>query len=79
MQTAAFGQERTFNRSDSIHIGEPATPPRIALARGPTDWPEADFDQTYLNEPEEAEPVPEFEFDQTVSWPHQGTDASRSF
>ena len=51
-----------------IHIGEPATPPRIAPTRGPPDWLEADLDQTYLNETEEAEPVPEFDFDQTLSW-----------
>ena len=60
-----------------IHIGEPVTPPQIALARlpvrrtltgGPPDWSEADFDQTYPNDSEQAEPVPEYEFDQTVSW-----------
>ena len=32
-----------------IHIGEPATKPRIATARTPPDWREADIDQTYLN------------------------------
>ena len=48
-----------------IYIGEPATPPRIAPARAPPDWLEADFDQTILDE---AEPVPGFEFDQTMSW-----------
>ena len=51
-----------------IYIGEPATPPRIAPARAPPDWLEADFDQTILDESEEAEPVPDFEFDQTVNW-----------
>ena len=51
-----------------IYIGEPATPPRIAPARAPPDWLEADFDQTYPSVSEEAEPLPEFEFDQTVSW-----------
>jgi len=51
-----------------IHIGEPAIPPRIAPARALPDWLEADFDQTYPNESEAAEPVREFEFDQTVSW-----------
>jgi len=29
---------------------------------------EADFDQAYRSESEQAEPVPEFEFDQTVNW-----------
>ena len=51
-----------------IHIGEPATPPRIAPARAPPDWLEADFDQTDPNKSQEVEPVPEFEFDQTVNW-----------
>jgi hypothetical protein len=32
-----------------IHIGEPVTPPQIAVARGPPDWLKADFDQTHLN------------------------------
>jgi len=51
-----------------IHIGEPTTPPRITSARAPPNWLEADFDQTYLNESKEAEPLPDFEFDQTVHW-----------
>jgi hypothetical protein len=51
-----------------IHIGEPATAPRIAPARAPPNRLEVDFDQTYFNESEEAQPVPEFEFDQTLSW-----------
>ena len=42
-----------------IHIGEPATPPRIAPARAPLDWLEADFDQTDPNKSQEVEPVPE--------------------
>lgn len=50
------------------HIGEPVTPPQFSPARGPPDWLEADVDQTHLNGSEPAEPVPEFEFDQTVSW-----------
>ena len=51
-----------------FYIGEPATPPRIAPARAPPDWLEADFDQTIIDESEEVEPVPGFEFDQTVNW-----------
>ena len=50
------------------YIDEPATPPRIAPARTPPDWLEADFDQPVLNESEQGEPVPEFEFDQTANW-----------
>ena len=51
-----------------IYIGEPTTQPRIATARAPPDWLEADFDQTCLIESEQAESVPEYEFDQTVRW-----------
>ena len=41
---------------------------QIALARGPPDWLEADLDQTTANDSEAAEPIPEFEFAQTVCW-----------
>ena len=51
-----------------IHIDEPVAPHRITPTRAPPDWLEADFDQTYLNESDEAEPVPEFKFYQTLSW-----------
>ncbi|GAB4351700.1 MAG: hypothetical protein Kow0060_01110 [Methylohalobius crimeensis] len=43
------------------HIGEPATPPRIAPARAPPDWQEPDFDQTDRTELEQAEPVSEYD------------------
>ena len=68
LKIVAFLTESDSIQRLLIHIGEPATPPQIALARGPPDWLEADFDQTYLNETEETEPVPEYAFDQTVSW-----------
>jgi hypothetical protein len=45
-----------------------ANPPYSYSSRAPSDWLEADIDQTCLNESEQAEPVPEYEFDQTVSW-----------
>ena len=50
------------------HIGEPTTPPLIAPARAPPDSGDADFDQSPLHESEQTEPVPEFEYDQTVTW-----------
>ncbi|MCF6205236.1 MAG: hypothetical protein L3J59_16500 [Methylococcaceae bacterium] len=51
------------------HIGEPTTPPLIASSRAsPVEW-DTDFDQTPLQESEQqAELVPEFEYDQTVNW-----------
>ena len=50
------------------HIGEPALPPPISPARSPPRWDTVDWDQTPADDPENGEPVPEFEFDQTVSW-----------
>jgi hypothetical protein len=37
-----------------IYIGEPVTQPRMATARAPPDWLDADIDQTNLNESEQA-------------------------
>ena len=51
-----------------LHIGEPATSPPISPARSPPGGASCDWDQTYANDPEPAEPAPEFEYDQTVSW-----------
>ena len=64
----AFLAEPVPIRRILIHIGEPAATPRIAPARTPPDWPEPDIDQSNRTDAEQAEPIPEFEFDQTVSW-----------
>ncbi len=50
------------------HIGGPATPPPISPARSPPVGDAFDWDQTSTNAPEQGEPAPEFEYDQTVSW-----------
>jgi len=68
LKIVAFLTEANPIQRILIYIGEPATPPRIAPAREPSDWLEADIDQTYPNESEQAKPVPEYEFNQTVSW-----------
>jgi len=47
------------------HIGEPEKPPPITPARGPPEW-EWDFDQQSLSDA--VEPIPDFEFDQRISW-----------
>lgn len=62
-----------INETDSIqsllsHIGELTRPPPIEPARAPPDWLDADMDQTTQNESETTEPIPEFVFNQTVSW-----------
>lgn len=55
------------------HIGEPLPPPRIAQARGPPEWYEdvtehaIDAEVCSAGEPY-AQPAPEHEYDQRVSW-----------
>jgi len=68
LKIIAFLTETDSIQSILIHIGEPATPPRIEPARAPPNWRDADMDQAAPNESETVEPIPEFEFDQTVSW-----------
>ena len=48
-----------------VHLELPHTPPPISPARGP---PQGDFllDQTPVFDPTEAEPIPEFVFDQSL-------------
>ena len=48
------------------HPGEP--PPPVSPARSPPRWDTVDWNQTPADAPENGEPAPEFEFDQTVSW-----------
>jgi hypothetical protein len=68
LKIVAFLTEAAPIQRIQISIGEPTTPPRIAAARAPPDWLEADFDHTCLNESEQAETLPEYEFDRTMSW-----------
>lgn len=56
------------------HLGEPATPPRIAQARGPPEWDEDagsaspwEDDSAMPGDPL-APPEPAYEFDQRVTW-----------
>ncbi len=62
-----------ITEADPIHrvlnyIGEPTRPPQLASARAPpVEW-ESDFDQTPLQKSGPAEPIPEFEYDQSVNW-----------
>jgi len=54
------------------HIGEPATPPRIAPARGPPSWDD-DSGAIFLDEERFTgdplvQPEPAYEFDQRVNW-----------
>ena len=48
------------------HLGEPTSPPRLAQARGPPLWAMPDAALGALDP--QAQPVPEYEFDQRSAW-----------
>ena len=73
MRIVAFITEAAPVQRILNHIDEPATPPRIAPARGPPPWEEDDSGITSLDEERFsgdplAQPEPEYEFDQRVTW-----------
>jgi len=73
MRIIAFITEAAPVQRILIHIGEPATPPRIAPARGPPSWEEDDSGTIVLDEerfPGDplVQPEPVYAFDQRVSW-----------
>ena len=64
MRIIAFIDDPTEVKKILTHLGEPATPPLLAPARGPPLWEAAlpsDADPF-------AQPMPEFEFDQRIAW-----------
>jgi hypothetical protein len=65
MRIIAFITEAVDVRAILEHIGEPATPPRIARARGPPEWYEDAAEHAVTAG---AQPAPEHEYDQRVSW-----------
>jgi hypothetical protein len=48
-------------------LGEPTRPPPVSPARGPPGW-EGMLDPSPLYDPTAPAPVPEYAFDQRVSW-----------
>jgi hypothetical protein len=64
MEIIAFITEAPTVRAILTHIGEPSEAPPISPCRGPPEWEmlaqTAEFDPVH--------PVPEYEFDQSVSW-----------
>jgi hypothetical protein len=73
MRIVAFITEASAVQRILDHIGEPATPPRIALARGPPLGEEEDSGSVFLDEERFtgdpiAHPEPEYEFDQRLNW-----------
>jgi len=68
MRIIAFITEAVDVRKILTHIGEPATPPRIASARGPPEWYEGSGETSIEAEDDPlVQPEPEYEFDQQVS------------
>ncbi|MCH7531445.1 MAG: hypothetical protein IIB36_06710 [Gemmatimonadetes bacterium] len=64
MKAPAAQVHATF-LAQAVHLELPHRPPPISPARGP---PQGDFllDQTPAFDPAEAEPIPEFSFDQSL-------------
>ena len=67
MELIAFITEPSSVTPSLEHLGLPTEPPRVAPARGPPEL-SFDFDQGLHYDASAPEPVPEFEFDQRVSW-----------
>jgi len=73
MKIIAFIDEGDVIREILTHLGEPVDPPRIAPARGPPLWEAAGqggeemWSHSVPGDPL-AQPMPEYEFDQRVSW-----------
>ncbi len=73
MRLVAFITETAPVQRILNHIGEPSTPLRIGPARGPPQWEEDDsravfFDVERFSGNPLAQPQPEYEFDQRVTW-----------
>jgi hypothetical protein len=73
MRIVAFITETSTVQRTLDHFGEPATPPRIAPARGPPSWEEGQSETIFLDEERFSgdplvQPAPEYEFDQRLSW-----------
>ena len=73
MRIIAFITEAVDVRAILEPVGESATPPHIAQARGPPEWYEDATGHTIAAEAGSAgdlyaQPAPAYEYDQRVSW-----------
>ena len=71
MRIIAFITDASTIQKILGHIGEPTQPPTTSPARGPPLWEAAITTKEAHNEPHydlAAQPAPEFEFDQRISW-----------
>jgi hypothetical protein len=66
MRIIAFITDAPARHSILTSLGEPTTPPEVAPARGPPLWEQAA--QPLAHWEDAPAPVPEFVFDQRLSW-----------
>ena len=66
MKIIAFINEAVVIRKILNHLGEPTSPPMLKPARGPPLW-EMQGVEPDESDPQ-AQPAPDFEFDQSVAW-----------
>jgi len=66
MHLIAFVTDPPAVKTILAHLGEPTIPPEVARARGPPLWDPAP--EPMANWDEAPAPVPEFVFDQRLSW-----------
>jgi hypothetical protein len=69
MRIIAFITEAPAVREVLAHLSEVTSPPRITPARGPPLWEMADAGQRGFNP--QAQPAPDYEFDQRIAWSGQ--------
>jgi len=66
MRIIAFITDAGAVREILSHLGEPTSPPRMMKARAPPLW---EMQGATMGEDEaQAQPVPEYEFDQRIAW-----------
>ena len=68
MRIIAFITEGPVIREILAHLGEPTSPPRLALARGPPLWEALATGQAERETDPQAQPGPNYEFNQRVVW-----------
>jgi len=66
MRIIAFISEAPAVREILTYLGEPTSPPRMAPARGPPLWEMPDAGQGQFDP--NAQPAPDYEFDQRIAW-----------
>ncbi|MBL8407374.1 hypothetical protein [Candidatus Accumulibacter contiguus] len=66
MRIIAFITDAGAVRDILTHLGEPTSPPRLMPARAPPLWERPGA--TLAEDERQPQPVPEYEFDQRITW-----------